>query len=50
MGRASYDFMWITGVALAPEQLQFVANPVNRINTNGMIFAQGVSLGLEWLW
>ena len=50
MGRASYDFMWITGVALAPEQLQFAANPVNRINTNGTIFAQGVSLGLEWMW
>ena len=27
MGRAAYDFMWISGVALAPEQLQFVANP-----------------------
>jgi hypothetical protein len=50
MGRASWDFMWITGVALAPEQLQFVANPVNRVNVNGSIFSQGVSLGLEWLW
>ena len=50
MGRAAYDFMWITGVALAPEQIQFVATPVPRINNNGMIFAQGVSLGLEWLW
>ena len=50
MGRAAYDFMWITGVALAPEQLQFVANPANRINTNGTIFSQGVSLGLEWMW
>jgi hypothetical protein len=50
MGRAAYDFMWVTGLALAPEQLQFVADPVNRINVNGGIFSQGVSLGLEWMW
>jgi hypothetical protein len=42
--------MWISGVALAPEQLQFVASPTERINTNGTIFSQGVSLGLEWMW
>jgi hypothetical protein len=50
VGRASWDFMWITGVALAPEQLQFVATPVNRVNTNGYIYSQGVSLGVEWMW
>jgi hypothetical protein len=50
VGRAAWDFMWISGVALAPEQLQFVAEPVIKVNTNGMIFSQGVSLGLEWLW
>jgi hypothetical protein len=50
IGRAAWDFMWISGVALAPEQLQFVSNPVTKVNTNGSIFSQGVSLGLEWLW
>jgi hypothetical protein len=50
VGRASYDFMWVSGLALAPDQLQFVANPVNRVNANGLIFTQGVSLSLEWLW
>jgi hypothetical protein len=50
VGRAAYDFMWVTGVALAPEQLQFVANPTNRINVNGTIFSQCLSLGLEWMW
>jgi hypothetical protein len=50
MGRAAYDFMWISGVALAPEQLQMVADPIQRINANGSIFSQGVSLGLEWMW
>jgi hypothetical protein len=50
MGRASYDFMWISGLALAPEQLQFTANPTNRITAAGTMFSQGVSLGMEWLW
>jgi len=50
VGRASYDFMWITGLALAPDQFQFDASPVDRINTNGMAFCQGVSFSLEWLW
>jgi len=50
MGRAAYDFTWVTGLALAPEQLQMTTSPVNKINTNGMIFMHGLSLGLEWLW
>jgi hypothetical protein len=50
VGHASYDFMWMTGLASAPEQLQFTVNPVNKVNTNGTIFYQGPSLGLEWLW
>jgi hypothetical protein len=50
MGRAAYDFMWISGVALAPEQLQFVSGPVNKVNSNGSIFSEGVSFGLEWMW
>jgi hypothetical protein len=50
MGRAAYDFTWVTGLALAPEQLQMTTLPVNKINTNGMLFMHGLSLGLEWLW
>jgi len=50
VGRAGYDFMWVTGMTLAPEQLQFTTNPVNQINTNGNIFYHGVSLSMEWLW
>jgi hypothetical protein len=49
VAKAQYDFMWIAGVALAPEQLQMVAEPVNRINTNGSIYSHGISLGLEWM-
>ena len=50
IGRASYDFMWVTGVVLAPEQLQFDPNTLQEINTNGTILYQGLSLSLEWLW
>ena len=50
VGHASYDFMWVSGVALAPEQLQFDTQPSNRINGNGLLFLNGVKLGLEWLW
>jgi hypothetical protein len=50
MGRASYDFMWATGVALAPEQLQFISNPINYVNADGVLFCHGMTLGLEWQW
>lgn len=50
VGRAAYDFIWVPGVALAPEQLQFNTEPVNKLNTNGLAFFHGVSFGLEWLW
>jgi hypothetical protein len=50
VGHVSYDFMWVSGVALAPEQLQFQINPVNTINSNGYLFMHGATLGLEWLW
>lgn len=50
MGRVAYDFMWIPGLALAPEQFQFTDSPESTINTNGTIFSQGLKLGLEWTW
>jgi hypothetical protein len=52
IGRAAYDFSWITGLALAPEQLTWNLTPNGNdtINTNGTIYAHGISLGLEWCW
>jgi hypothetical protein len=50
MGRVGYDFMWVTGLALAPEQVQFTKYPINKVNTNGTTFFQGISLGMEWTW
>ncbi len=50
MGRAGWDLMWVTGLALAPEQVQFTTSPVDKVNTNGSMFLQGLSLSLEWMW
>jgi hypothetical protein len=50
IGRAAYDFMWINGLALAPEQYQFTYTPMPTINTNGSLFSHGLTLALEWLW
>jgi hypothetical protein len=50
VAHASYDLTWVPGVALAPEQLQFDTQPSNRINTNGLAFFNGITMGLEWLW
>ncbi|HOM17372.1 MAG TPA: hypothetical protein PLQ00_08590 [Thermoguttaceae bacterium] len=47
--RASWDMMWAVGVALAPEQLKFQPNPNNHVNTNGVVYYQGLSLGLIWM-
>ncbi len=48
--RAAYDLMWVTGLALAPEQLRFETDPPTGINTNGLAYLHGLSLGLTWTW
>ena len=50
IGNIGYDFTWITGLALAPEQVTFSPSAVPFVNTNGMIFAHGISANLEWTW
>jgi hypothetical protein len=46
--RASYDFMWLAGVALAPDQFTFAETA--RLSLDGVIFYQGLSLGFEVVW
>lgn len=46
----AYDFIWITGVAMAPEQLDFGTTPTLRLNDNGHLFYHGLSAGLECTW
>lgn len=50
--RAGYNLMWLTGVALAPDQWDFVASPAGGtgINGTGSIFLNGANLGLEARW
>jgi hypothetical protein len=44
---ASYDIAWLTGVALAPEQVTYAATPVAEVRDEGMIFMHGLSVGME---
>lgn len=47
---ASYDFLWLQGVALAPEQLSFHVPTTPQLLDSGSVFLQGVSLGAEFKW
>ncbi len=47
---ASWDMMWLDGVALAPEQLDFGLKSPGVINDNGTVYFQGVSLGFDVVW
>ncbi len=46
--RAAYDFMWLTGLALAPEQLVFAERITSAVNDNGHIYFHGLTLGAEY--
>lgn len=48
--RAGWDWMWIVGLALAPEQVDFDTNAVPRVNDNGVVFLQGFTATLEMNW
>lgn len=50
--RAGYNLMWIEGVALAPDQLDFSYTTTSggQIDTHGGLFAHGASVGLEARW
>lgn len=50
IGYLSYDMMWVTGLALAPEHLNFHINPSNQVKTDGFLFFQGMSFKLETTW
>lgn len=50
--RTGYNLMWIDGVALAPDQLDFTntATSGTQLTNNGSVFFHGVSAGLEARW
>lgn len=45
-----YDLMWLEGVALAAEQIDFALSTPAQVNDNGGVFFQGVSLGGQVVW
>ena len=51
--RAGYNAIWIEGLALAPDQLDFdfaSANGGSQLHTGGGMFLHGVNLGVEARW
>lgn len=51
--RAGYTAMWIEGLALAPDQLDFdfaSATGGNQLHNGGAIFLHGVNVGIEARW
>ena len=50
--RAGYNLMWIQGVALAPDQLDFsfTSTSGSQVERNGGVFLQGANVGLEARW
>jgi len=50
--RAGYNLIWIAGVALAPDQLDFSYTPTSgrQLDSTGTVFLHGVSGGLEARW
>ena len=51
--RAGYTVLWIDGLALAPDQLDFdfAASPSgNQLHNDGAMFLHGVNVGLEARW
>jgi hypothetical protein len=50
--RCGYQVMWLTGVALAPEQIEATDFGTAHlgINTSGSLFCHGATAGLELMW
>ena len=51
--RAGYTILWIEGLALAPNQLNFnLAAPAGgqQVNNSGGMFLHGVNVGLDARW
>jgi hypothetical protein len=50
--RIGYNLMWLTGVALAPDQFDFTPSQTGGTNLNGSgsVFLSGANLGLEARW
>lgn len=50
--RTGYNLIWVEGVALAPNQLDFTNTPTSgtQLSSNGGVFLHGLNIGLEARW
>jgi hypothetical protein len=50
--RAGYNIMLVTGLALAPDQVDFTNTPVSGrgLNRSGDVFLHGANVGVEAIW
>lgn len=50
--RAGYNIMEITGLALAPDQLDFTSTPTSgrNLHVGGDLFLHGANIGIEAIW
>ena len=50
--RGGYNFMWIEGIALGPDQLDFTLSPTSRngLNNDGGVYLHGANAGVEVRW
>lgn len=50
--RAGYNLLWVQGVAMAPDQLDFTDTPASgtALHSGGGLFAHGVSVGVQATW
>ncbi|MEX2189004.1 MAG: BBP7 family outer membrane beta-barrel protein [Pirellulales bacterium] len=48
--RCAYDFMYLQGLALAPQQLDFNSAPTPNVRSGSHQFLNGGSVGLEFVW
>ena len=46
--RISYDFMWVSNLALAQNQITFFPSTPTEMSGSHMLLFQGVTLGFEW--
>lgn len=47
---AGWDFFWLGGVVLAPEQITYNTNVIAQHKNNGFVLIQGGTLGFELSW
>ncbi|MEA1950644.1 MAG: hypothetical protein U9N87_04625 [Planctomycetota bacterium] len=48
--KANYELMYMTGLALAPEQVDMALDQSLKLNTGGSLWFQSATLGAEYVW